>query len=180
MTGWRRWRGSRRWRPVERSAGNLLPVPWVEVDDVANLVSFLASDRAQAYQSGRSSFWMRAPDRLRAAAWIPVDKKCAGFSPTAHAASSVVPSTFLLQKSWSDTMVPKRDNNEVVMPKVKKIINDPEKIVDEVPTASSQSRRGCSRARPVHAWCVAPNWTKARWGSSSEEDRAMSRCTART
>ncbi len=32
---------------AERSAGNLLPVPWVEVDDVANLVSFLASDRAR-------------------------------------------------------------------------------------------------------------------------------------
>lgn len=32
---------------AERSAGNLLPVPWVEVDDVAELVVFLASDRAR-------------------------------------------------------------------------------------------------------------------------------------
>ncbi|WP_052450534.1 mycofactocin-coupled SDR family oxidoreductase [Actinomyces polynesiensis] len=32
---------------AERSAGNLLPVPWVEVDDVAELVLFLASDRAR-------------------------------------------------------------------------------------------------------------------------------------
>lgn len=32
---------------AERSAGNLQPVPWVEVDDVAELVLFLASDRAR-------------------------------------------------------------------------------------------------------------------------------------
>ncbi len=32
---------------AERSAGNLLPVPWIEVDDVAELVVFLASDRAR-------------------------------------------------------------------------------------------------------------------------------------
>ncbi len=32
---------------AERSAGNLLPVPWVEVDDVANAVLFLASDEAR-------------------------------------------------------------------------------------------------------------------------------------
>ncbi|MDR1355690.1 MAG: SDR family oxidoreductase [Propionibacteriaceae bacterium] len=32
---------------AERSAGNLLPVPWVEVEDVANLVLFLASDKAR-------------------------------------------------------------------------------------------------------------------------------------
>lgn len=32
---------------AERSAGNLLPVPWVEVEDVANSVLFLASDKAR-------------------------------------------------------------------------------------------------------------------------------------
>lgn len=32
---------------AERSAGNLQPVPWIEVDDVAELVLFLASDRAR-------------------------------------------------------------------------------------------------------------------------------------
>ncbi len=32
---------------AERSAGNLLPVPWVETEDVANLVLFLASDKAR-------------------------------------------------------------------------------------------------------------------------------------
>jgi SDR family mycofactocin-dependent oxidoreductase len=32
---------------AERSAGNLLPVPWVEPDDVANAVLFLASPRAR-------------------------------------------------------------------------------------------------------------------------------------
>ncbi|QEL17108.1 NAD(P)-dependent oxidoreductase [Limnoglobus roseus] len=32
---------------AERSAGNLLPVPWVEADDVANAVVFLASDAAR-------------------------------------------------------------------------------------------------------------------------------------
>ena len=31
----------------ERSAGNLLPVPWVEAEDVANAVVFLASDAAR-------------------------------------------------------------------------------------------------------------------------------------
>jgi SDR family mycofactocin-dependent oxidoreductase len=36
---------------AERSAGNLLPVPWVETDDVANLVVFLASDKAR-YATG--------------------------------------------------------------------------------------------------------------------------------
>lgn len=30
-----------------RSAGNLLPVPWIEVEDVANSVLFLASDKAK-------------------------------------------------------------------------------------------------------------------------------------
>ncbi|MCI0831957.1 MAG: mycofactocin-coupled SDR family oxidoreductase [Chloroflexi bacterium] len=32
---------------AERSAGNLLPVPWIEAEDVAEAVLFLASDRAR-------------------------------------------------------------------------------------------------------------------------------------
>ena len=32
---------------AERSAGNLLPVPWIEPEDVAELVLYLASDRAR-------------------------------------------------------------------------------------------------------------------------------------
>ncbi len=32
---------------AERSAGDLLPVPWIEPDDVAEAVVFLASDRAR-------------------------------------------------------------------------------------------------------------------------------------
>lgn len=32
---------------AERSAGNLIPVPWIEVEDVANSVLFLASDKAR-------------------------------------------------------------------------------------------------------------------------------------
>ncbi len=31
----------------ERSAGNLLPVPWIEAEDVAEAVLYLASDRAR-------------------------------------------------------------------------------------------------------------------------------------
>lgn len=36
---------------AERSAGNLLPVPWIEPQDVADLVLFLASDKAR-YATG--------------------------------------------------------------------------------------------------------------------------------
>jgi NAD(P)-dependent dehydrogenase (short-subunit alcohol dehydrogenase family) len=32
---------------AERSAGNLLPVPWVEAQDVADAVVYLASDRGR-------------------------------------------------------------------------------------------------------------------------------------
>jgi NAD(P)-dependent dehydrogenase (short-subunit alcohol dehydrogenase family) len=32
---------------AERSAGNLLPVPWIEAEDVAEAVRYLASDRAR-------------------------------------------------------------------------------------------------------------------------------------
>jgi NAD(P)-dependent dehydrogenase (short-subunit alcohol dehydrogenase family) len=32
---------------AERSAGNLLPVPWIETTDVAEAVVYLASDRAR-------------------------------------------------------------------------------------------------------------------------------------
>jgi NAD(P)-dependent dehydrogenase (short-subunit alcohol dehydrogenase family) len=32
---------------AERSAGNLLPVPWIEPEDVAQAILFLASDRAR-------------------------------------------------------------------------------------------------------------------------------------
>jgi NAD(P)-dependent dehydrogenase (short-subunit alcohol dehydrogenase family) len=32
---------------AERSAGNLLPVPWVEAADTASLVAYLASDKAR-------------------------------------------------------------------------------------------------------------------------------------
>ncbi len=32
---------------AERSAGNLLPVPWIEPEDVAAAVVYLASDKAR-------------------------------------------------------------------------------------------------------------------------------------
>ena len=38
---------------AERSAGNLLPVPWIEAEDVAHAVVYLASDRAR-YVTGSS------------------------------------------------------------------------------------------------------------------------------
>jgi NAD(P)-dependent dehydrogenase (short-subunit alcohol dehydrogenase family) len=46
----RRPRAARRSYPqqiAERSAGNLLPVPWIEPEDVAQAVLYLASDRAR-------------------------------------------------------------------------------------------------------------------------------------
>lgn len=32
---------------AERSAGNLLPVPWIEPEDVVNMVLYIASDKAR-------------------------------------------------------------------------------------------------------------------------------------
>jgi len=46
------WGAPGRWHDwcseiAERSAGNLLPVPWIEPQDVAEAVLFLASDGAR-------------------------------------------------------------------------------------------------------------------------------------
>ena len=38
---------------AERSAGNLLPVPWIEAEDVAEAVIYLVSDKAR-YMTGSS------------------------------------------------------------------------------------------------------------------------------
>jgi SDR family mycofactocin-dependent oxidoreductase len=53
---------------AERSAGNLLPVPWIEPEDVAEAVVFLASSRARfitgtqfVLDAGLLTRWRRAP-----------------------------------------------------------------------------------------------------------------------
>jgi NAD(P)-dependent dehydrogenase (short-subunit alcohol dehydrogenase family) len=38
---------------AERSAGNLLPVPWIEAEDTAHLVAYLASDKARFATGGQ-------------------------------------------------------------------------------------------------------------------------------
>ena len=45
--GWRYWRELTAEEIGERSAGNLLPVPWIEAEDVAQAVLYLASERAR-------------------------------------------------------------------------------------------------------------------------------------
>jgi NAD(P)-dependent dehydrogenase (short-subunit alcohol dehydrogenase family) len=44
---------------AERSAGNLIDVPWIEPEDVANAVVFLASDKSR-FVTGSPFVWMRA------------------------------------------------------------------------------------------------------------------------
>ncbi len=57
----------------QRSAGNLLPVPWIEPEDVASAVVLLASDRAR-YVTG-SEFVLDAGLLARQVAWPRRAKK---------------------------------------------------------------------------------------------------------
>lgn len=50
---------------AEASAGNLLPVPWIEPEDVANAVLYLASDRHDSLPVHNSSL-MRDCSRAEA------------------------------------------------------------------------------------------------------------------
>jgi hypothetical protein len=65
---------------AERSAGNLLPVPWVETRDVAEAVRFLVSDRAlhdrDRVRDRRGAAHALKPIALAAASTL---RRCAGF-----------------------------------------------------------------------------------------------------